>query len=64
MAANGTSIFESSLNFKPQLHCQQRVTAQLKEIVVNADLLQVENLTPDAAPALPPSGSEGQHMNR
>ena len=56
--------FESSLNLKPQLHCQQRMAAQLEEVVVHTDLLQVENLTPDAMPALPRSGSEGQHMNR
>ena len=46
-------------NLQLQLHCQQRVTAEFEEIVVNADLLQVENLTPDACQRFLRRGTKG-----
>src|SRR6267142_2559041 len=39
-------------NTRSNLHSKQRVTAKLKEVVINANSIQAEHLSPDSGPRL------------
>src|SRR6266404_4933518 len=39
-------------NTRSDLHSQQRVTAKLKEVVINSNSIQAEHLSPDSGPRL------------